>query len=108
MRVLVNGKVLDLPGASVAGGTTAAALGYTTDVGVSADPVVLSTKAGRSVLNQVSEFDSVGAAAARGVLPVPTERLRSIARSVDVREFAGVTSTAPSWSGWSTARARRS
>jgi hypothetical protein len=91
VRVLVNGKVLDLPGASVAGGTTAQALGYSTDVGVSADPVALSTKAGRSVLSQVSEFDSVEAAAARGVLPVPTERLRTIARSVDVREFAGVT-----------------
>ena len=69
VKVLVNGKVLDLPGASVAGGTTAQALGYSTDVGVSADPVALSNKAGRSVLSQVSEFDGVEAAATRGVLP---------------------------------------
>jgi Lipoprotein LpqB beta-propeller domain/Sporulation and spore germination len=91
VRVLVNGQVLDLPGASVAAGTTASALGYTTDVPVSADPVALSAKAGRSVLTQFAEFDSLQAPGARGVMPVPTVRLRSIARSVDVREFAGVT-----------------
>ena len=89
VRVLANGKVLDLPGASVASGASAAALGYVTDVPVSANPVALSAKAGRSLLTQVDAFDSVPAP--RATMPALGVALRSVAISVDVREFAGVT-----------------
>ena len=69
VRVLANGKVLDLPGAPVAAGTTASALGYVTDVPVSSGPIALSAKAGRSILTQVAEFDSVPGA--RVAMPTP-------------------------------------
>jgi hypothetical protein len=91
VRVLVNGKLLELPGSSVAGGATASALGYVTTVPVSADPVALSAKGSRSVLTSLPALGAAEGATGSPEMPVPTVRLRSLGRSTDAREFAAVT-----------------
>ena len=91
VRVLVNGKVLDLPGQSLASGTTADALGYIDRAALSAGADRPVAKGGRSVLTQLAPASSgsepVGPGRAAGASP---RRLRSLARSTDAREFAGV------------------
>ncbi len=89
VKVLVDGKVLDLPGQSLASGTTADALGYTIEPSLSAGGVVLGAKAGRSVLTQLSGDEGSGPST-QAALPALAVALRSLARSTDAREFAGV------------------
>jgi hypothetical protein len=88
VRVLANGKLLELPGLSVATGTSAGALGYSLDASPSASAVALSTVVGHGVLTQLAA--AAAASPAKASLPTFDVPLRSLARSSDGREFAGV------------------
>jgi hypothetical protein len=90
VKVLVDGKVLDLPGQSLGSGTTAEALGFSTSVSLSAGPITLALKGTRSVLDPLAGLDDTTTSFPAGALPTPAVRLRSLARSTDAREFAGV------------------
>jgi Lipoprotein LpqB beta-propeller domain/Sporulation and spore germination len=90
VRVLVNGKLLELPGQSIAGGTTAGALGYSVDAAPSSSAVSLSSAGGHAVLTQLASGIGNTGSAVKATLPSFTTPLRSLARSSDGREFAGV------------------
>jgi Lipoprotein LpqB beta-propeller domain/Sporulation and spore germination len=90
VRVLVNGKPLELPGQSLASGATTTSLGYTTEPAVTADPVALSSKGTTSVLTQIVGTGEAQVPARQSVLPVSEIQLRSVTRSADAREFAGI------------------
>jgi Lipoprotein LpqB beta-propeller domain/Sporulation and spore germination len=90
VRVLVNGKPLELPGQSLVSGATTTSLGYTTEPAVTADPVALSSKGTTSVLTQILSTGEAQVPARQSVLPVSEIQLRSLTRSADAREFAGI------------------
>jgi Lipoprotein LpqB beta-propeller domain/Sporulation and spore germination len=90
VRLLAGDKLLDIPGQAVAGGTTAGALGYSIDAAPSASAVGLSVADGHGELAQLSSGASATVAPAKATLPSFDVPLRSLARSSDGREFAGV------------------
>jgi hypothetical protein len=90
VRVLVNGKLLELPGLTLVGGATTTSLGYTTEPAVSAEPVALSDKGSTSVLTQIVGASDQQVPARQPVLPVSDIQLRSVTRSFDAQEFAGI------------------
>jgi hypothetical protein len=92
VRVLAGGKLLDLPGQSVATGATAGGLGYALDALPSASAVVVATSGGQAVLTQVSAGGAT-AGSAKASLPSFSVPLRSLARSSDGRELSGVDSS---------------
>ena len=93
VRVLANGKLLELPGQSVATGTTAAALGFSTDAGPSSSAIAVSTTDGHSDLTQLALAIGGTGSVVKATLPSFSVPLRWLARSSDGREFAGVDST---------------
>jgi hypothetical protein len=93
VRVLANGKLLELPGQSIATGTTAGALGYSIDAAPSSSAIALSTTDGHSVLTQLASGIGNTGSAVKATLPSFTTPLRALARSSDGREFAGVDAT---------------
>ncbi|MFL6099379.1 MAG: LpqB family beta-propeller domain-containing protein [Actinomycetales bacterium] len=90
VRVLAGDKLLDLPGQSVTTGTTSGALGFSVDSPPSASAVVMATSAGQAVLTQLAASSAATAGATKASLPSFSVPLRSLARSSDGREFAGV------------------
>lgn len=93
VRVLAGDRLLDIPGQGVASGTTAGALGYSVDASPSANAVGLANTGGHGLLTQLNAAPSATAAPAKAALPSFDVPLRSLARSSDGREFAGVDST---------------
>ena len=90
VRVLANGKLLELPGQAVAAGTTAGALGYSIDAAPSSSAIALTTTAGHSELTQLPTGIGGTGSTVKATFPSFTTPLRWLARSSDGREFAGV------------------
>lgn len=92
VRVLSGDRLLDIPGQGLTTGATSGDLGYSLDAPPSASAVVVANAAGQAVLTQLapSAAASAGAATTKAHLPAFSEPLRSLARSSDGREFAGV------------------
>ncbi len=90
VRVLANGKLLELPGQSLVGGTTAGGLGYSIDASPSSSAIAMTTTSHGSDLTQLASGIGATNSAVKAALPSFTTVLRSLARSSDGREFAGV------------------
>jgi Lipoprotein LpqB beta-propeller domain/Sporulation and spore germination len=90
VRVLSGDKLLDLPGQAVATGASSGDLGYSLDAPPSASAVVVSTSGGQGVLTQLATSGGSTAGSTKASLPSFSVPLRSLARSSDGRELAGV------------------